>query len=135
MSRKSELLAKLTTLAMVGGVLAPQPAAAQDPFVGMVNDLAEACSVGAPIAIAGGITTEARIGMCCAVLSEVGPENMGFLQAVALGDGNDPRLGDLNPELVDVLLSCRQEAIDRLATLAVEIAPAGQTVADDLYTA
>lgn len=137
MSRKLGLLATLSSLAAAGGIaLAPSAASAQiDPFFGLVSQLAESCLVEAPPGVYNVVTAPARVAACCAVVRQIGPENMDFLQAVALGNRADPRLIVLDSVLVDVLLSCRQEALDRLAELAVAVAPAAgpATFATELY--
>ncbi|MCW5715059.1 MAG: hypothetical protein KIT43_11150 [Bauldia sp.] len=137
MSRKLGLLATLSSLAAAGVVMTPLAASAQaDPFFGLVTQLAESCLVEAPPGVYNVVTAPARIAACCAVVRRIGPENMDFLQAVALANRADPRLIVLDSQLVDVLLSCRQEALDRLAELAVAIAPAaGPTpFGTELYT-
>lgn len=145
MPRKVGLLATLSSLAAVGFALAPTTASASGletdgtdfgAFPGLVTQLAESCLVEAPVGVHNVVTSEARIAVCCAVVRNIGIENLDFLQAVALGDRNDPRLLVLNQQLVDVLMSCRQDALDRLAELAVQIAPlAGPTtLGNPLYT-
>ncbi|MGV8839567.1 MAG: hypothetical protein ACWA6X_04610 [Bauldia sp.] len=139
------LLATLSSLAAASYVLNPIAAAASGPevdatnasaFAGLVTQLAESCLVEAPAGVYNVVTAQARVAVCCAVVRGIGMENIDFLQAVALGDRNDPRLLVLDQQLVDVLMSCRQEALDRLAELAVAIAPlAGPTTfGNPLYT-
>lgn len=137
MFAKRSLLTALSALAVTGVALTPTAASAQtDPFLGLVTQLAASCLVEAPPGVYNVVTAPARVAACCAVVRQIGPENMDFLQAVALGNRADPRLVVLDALLVDVLLSCRQEALDRLAELALAVAPAAgpTTFATELYT-
>lgn len=137
MSRKLSLLATLSSLAAAGYAMAPTVASAQtDPFLGLVTQLAQSCLVEAPPGVFNVVTAPARVAVCCAVVRQIGIENIDFLQAVALGNRADPRLIVLDSQLVDVLLSCRQQALDRLAELAVAVAPAAGpgNVGQQLYT-
>lgn len=119
----------LTALAAAAGAVAVSPAEAKDSsFQEVVGQFAQACGVTAP-----NVTSDLRKQQCCAIVRQLGTENLGFLQAIALGDANDTRLLALNPELVKVLLDCGQDAVDRLAQLAVTVKPtAGPPV--PLYT-
>ncbi|MGD9738416.1 MAG: hypothetical protein AB7U48_03360 [Bauldia sp.] len=133
MSVKNGLLATLSTLALStasittaaasGAEPLPGPAPADDGFYGLVTALADQCLVEQPEGYAV-IVGDMRISQCCAVLRQLGPENMDFLQAVALGDRNDPRLAVLNPDLVTVLLNCQEVAIERITELALSTVPA-----------
>lgn len=135
MAAKLSLLATLSSIAMAGVALTPTAASAQaDPFFGLVTQLAESCLVEAPPGTFTVATSPARIAACCAVITQVGTENMDFLQAVALADRGDPRLIVLDPQLVEALLSCRQQALDRLAMLAMNVVPAAGPLDTQLYT-
>ena len=139
--RKNRLLATLSSLAMgaasVGAVMAPIDAAqAQEPgFFGLVTLLSEACLLpdtqrpGEYFVVQG----EIAVRRCCAVLRDVGPENADFLRAVALANAQDPRLKVLDSELVRVLLSCQQDALDRLQQLALALDPTAPPDRRDLY--
>lgn len=135
MSVRTRLLATLSSLALttVGVSVAAQSAQAQDDtFFGLVTQLAEACLIETDAGydvVAGDI----RVAQCCAVIRRIGPENVDFLQAVALGNQLDPRLIVLDRDLVAVLLSCRQEAIDRLAEIALNVVPGAGPTPNDLY--
>ena len=130
-----KLLATLSSIALASAGMAVSSAQAQEPFQGLVTQLAQACLVQVPPGAYGvvGINTNLAAA-CCAVISQVGPENMDFLQAVARGDPNDPRLIVLDPQLVQVLLSCQQAAINRLTQLALNIAPGAGPIANILYS-
>lgn len=140
MSVKSKLLATLSSLAfgtvtIVGvGATAEVAYAQQTDFFGLVTALSEAClretAAGYEV-----VATDVAIRRCCAVVRDVGPENVDFLRAVALANPLDPRLLVLDPRLVQVLLSCQQDALERLGQLALNVNPAaGPTPAgNDIY--
>lgn len=143
MSVKSKFLASLSSIAfgtatVVGATATVDTAYAQaTDFFGLVTALSEACLV----PTTGGFevaATEVAIARCCAVVRSVGPENADFLRAVALGDPADPRLLVLDSRLVQVLLSCRQDALDRLGQLALNVntgaGPNGRDNPFDIYT-
>ncbi|MCW5696464.1 MAG: hypothetical protein KIS96_06970 [Bauldia sp.] len=120
---KRKLLATLSTLALGTGtiVAAGAPAAqAQDGFIGLVSLLSDACLVEE-----GGVlvpvSRNLAVRRCCAVLEEVGEENVDFLRAIALANPTDPRLIVLDQRLVAVLLGCQQVAIDRLTALGLTV--------------
>lgn len=120
MSRNRGLFALLGALTASGVAISANPAAGQaTPFYGLVAQLGISCLV--PTAAGGYVTaaTDAEVSICCAVITAVGPENVDFLQAVAIGDRSDPRLIVLDEQLVGVLLTCRAEAVQRLGELAI----------------
>ncbi|MGV8839575.1 MAG: hypothetical protein ACWA6X_04650 [Bauldia sp.] len=120
MSRNRGLLAVLGAVTAGGLAVSSTNASAQaEPYYGLVAQLGISCLV--PTAAGGYATvaTEAEVAVCCAILLAVGPENVDFLQAVAIGDKADPRLIVLDAQLVDVLVTCRAQAVQRLAELAV----------------
>ncbi|MCW5718544.1 MAG: hypothetical protein KIS68_12015 [Bauldia sp.] len=127
MSVKSKLLATLSSLAFgtatVLGVTATVESAYAQPtdFFGLVTALSEACLVETNAGVYEVVTTEVAIRRCCAVVRDVGPENVDFLRAVALANPADPRLLVLDDRLVQVLLSCQQDALDRLGQLALNV--------------
>ncbi|MCC6737254.1 MAG: hypothetical protein IT534_14165 [Bauldia sp.] len=120
MFRNRGLFAMLGALTAAGVAVSANPAAGQAaPYYGLVAQLGVSCLV--PTAAGGYVTaaTPAEVSVCCAILLAVGPENIDFLEAVAIGDRSDPRLIVLDGQLVDVLLTCREQAIQRLAELAM----------------
>lgn len=131
MSVRNSLLATLSSLAMTSATISvaaasgPEPEPQQGPntyFYGLVTQLADECMVERPEGWAV-VVGDARISQCCEVIRQIGPENLDFLQAIALGDRNDPRLAVLNPDLVTVLLNCQDVAIDRITELALAAVP------------
>lgn len=138
MDLRNKLMATLSSLALgvaqvtIAGM---SPAAAQETTTleGLVTLLADACLTEEEPGVFVPVATTIAIAQCCAIVRTVGPENADFLTALALADpGNpqdDPRLRVLDSQLVAILLSCQQDAIDRLAELALEVAPGAGTTA------
>lgn len=120
MLRNRGVFALVGALSATGIAVSTNPAAAQPtPSYGLVAQLGVSCLVPTT---AGGLATAgtpADVAACCAILLAVGPENVDFLEAVAIGDRSDPRLIVLDTQLVDVLVTCRAEAVRRLAELAM----------------
>lgn len=136
MRTRKKFLASLSTVALGAAGIAASSQAAQaqdDAFFGLVSQLAEACLVEDDAGEFFVGQSEPRRAQCCAVIRQVGPENIDFLQAVALGNRFDPRLLVLDDELVEVLLSCQQEAVDRLAEIALNTTPEAGPGANGLY--
>jgi hypothetical protein len=141
MSVKSKLLASLSSIAfgtatVIGATATVDTAYAQTTdFFGLVTALSEACLVPTN-GVYEVAATEVAIARCCAVVRNVGLENADFLRAVALADPADPRLLVLDSRLVQVLLSCRQDALDRLGQLALNVNPGAgpRNTPNDIYT-
>lgn len=143
MTVRSKLLTTLSSIAFgTTAVLAPAtaadlPYAQQAGFFGLVTALSNACLVQTSPGVYEIVRTDLTIQRCCAVVREIGQENADFLRAVALGDPQDPRLRVLDDRLVAVLLSCHQDAMDRLGELAMNASsgPTPSPSSSDIYSA
>ena len=124
MAVSSKLLTTLTALAVgtAGVAIATSASAAPttDSPNGFAGQITRACSIDVG-------TTAERVQSCCSVIRNVGLENLDFLQAVALGNPRASLFDNLDNDLVPIVLACRQEAVNRLAELALGVSTAGPT--------